>query len=55
METGGVLIEPVMYSALGLGRIAGAAGLVLGLVLLLALVAGRHAARSLDPNLLKTR
>lgn len=55
LETGGVLMEPVMYSALSVRRVVGAGLLVVGLVVVLALVAGRQAARAVDPNLLKTR
>lgn len=55
LETAGVVLEPIMYSALGPGRVVGAVLLVFGLTLALAIVAGRQAARPVDPNLLKTR
>jgi ABC-type lipoprotein release transport system permease subunit len=52
-ESGGVLLDPVMYASLTVRRIAGSAALVFALTLALALVAARHAARSVDPGLLK--
>jgi ABC-type lipoprotein release transport system permease subunit len=55
MEMAGVMLEPIMYSALGPGRVVGAVLLVFGLTLGLALLAGRQAARPVDPNLLKAR
>jgi ABC-type lipoprotein release transport system permease subunit len=55
LETAGVVLEPIMYSALGPGRVVGAVLLVFGLTLGLALLAGRQAARPVDPNLLKAR
>jgi ABC-type lipoprotein release transport system permease subunit len=55
LETAGVVLEPIMYSALGPRRVLGAVLLVFGLTLGLALLAGRQAARPVDPNLLKAR
>jgi ABC-type lipoprotein release transport system permease subunit len=52
-ESGGVLIDPVMYAHLTLRRVVGSAALVFALTLVLSLVAARHAARSVDPGLLK--
>jgi ABC-type lipoprotein release transport system permease subunit len=52
-ESGGVLLDPVMYAHLSLGRVVGSAGLVFALTLTLSLVAARHAARAVDPGLLK--
>jgi ABC-type lipoprotein release transport system permease subunit len=53
LESGGVLLEPVMYAYLGLRRVVASAALVLVLTLLLSLVAARHAARDVDVGLLK--
>jgi hypothetical protein len=53
LESGGVLIDPVMYASLGAGRVLGSAALVLLLTLLLSLLAARHAARPVDVGLLK--
>ncbi len=52
-ESGGVLIEPVMYAYLGVRRVVGSAALVLALTAGLSLVAARHAARPVDVGLLK--
>jgi ABC-type lipoprotein release transport system permease subunit len=53
LETAGVVLEPIMYSSLSLSRVVSAAALVGVLTLALALVAGRHAAKPIDVNLLK--
>jgi ABC-type lipoprotein release transport system permease subunit len=53
LESGGVLLEPVMYASLGVRRVVVSAALVLALTLLLSLVAARHAARPVDVGLLK--
>ena len=53
LETAGVMLDPIMYAYLSIGRIAGSAGLVFALALLLSLVAARHAVKPVDPNLLK--
>jgi ABC-type lipoprotein release transport system permease subunit len=52
-ESGGVLLDPVMYAHLTMRRVAGSAALVLALTVVLSLVAARHAARPVDPGLLK--
>jgi putative ABC transport system permease protein len=52
-ESGGVLIDPVMYAYLTPRRIVGSAALVFALTLGLSLAAARHAARPVDPGLLK--
>lgn len=52
-ESGGVLLDPVMYAHLSLGRVVGSTALVFVLTLALSLVAARHAARPVDPGLLK--
>lgn len=52
-ESGGVLIEPVMYARLGVWRIIGSAALVFALTVVLSLVSARHAARPVDVGLLK--
>jgi ABC-type lipoprotein release transport system permease subunit len=52
-ESGGVLIDPVMYAHLTVRRVAGSAALVVALTLGLSLVAARHAAKPVDPGLLK--
>jgi ABC-type lipoprotein release transport system permease subunit len=52
-ESGGVLLDPVMYAHLTMRRVAGSAALVLALTLALSLVAARQAARPVDPGLLK--
>jgi ABC-type lipoprotein release transport system permease subunit len=52
-ESGGVLIDPVMYAYLTPRRIVGSAGLVFALTFALSLVAARQAARPVDPGLLK--
>ena len=48
-------MDPVMYSVLSGARVVGALALVFTLTVLLALVAARHAAKRVDPNLLKSR
>jgi ABC-type lipoprotein release transport system permease subunit len=53
LESGGVLLEPVMYASLSARRVLASAALVLLLTLLLSLVAARHAARPVDVGLLK--
>jgi ABC-type lipoprotein release transport system permease subunit len=53
LETGGVMLEPVMYSSLTAARVLGAVGVVGALTLGLALVAARHAAKPVDVGLLK--
>jgi ABC-type lipoprotein release transport system permease subunit len=52
-ESGGVLLDPVMYAHLTIRRVAGSAALVFALTLALSLVAARHAVRPVDPGLLK--
>jgi ABC-type antimicrobial peptide transport system permease subunit len=52
-ESGGVLIDPVMYAYLTPRRIVGSAVLVFALTFALSLVAARQAARPVDPGLLK--
>jgi ABC-type lipoprotein release transport system permease subunit len=52
-ESGGVLLDPVLYAHLTIGRVVGSAILVFALTLTLSLVAARHAARPVDPGLLK--
>jgi ABC-type lipoprotein release transport system permease subunit len=55
IETAGVILDPVMYSVLSGARIAGAVALVFALTLALSLLAARHAAKPVDPSLLKAR
>jgi ABC-type lipoprotein release transport system permease subunit len=55
LETGGIVLDPVLRSVLSRGRIVGSATVVLALALLLGLVAGRRAAGPVDANLLKSR
>jgi hypothetical protein len=52
-ESGGVLLDPVMYAHLTIRRVVGSAGVVFALTLALSLVAARQAARAVDPGLLK--
>jgi ABC-type lipoprotein release transport system permease subunit len=52
-ESGGVLLEPVMYASLGARRVVGSAALVFALTAVLSLVSARHAARAVDVGLLK--
>jgi hypothetical protein len=52
-ESGGVLLDPVMYAHLTVRRVVGSAALVFALALTLSLVAARHAARAVDPGVLK--
>ena len=52
-ESGGVLIEPVMYAYLSVRRVIGSAALVFALTVVLSLVAARQAARPVDVGLLK--
>jgi ABC-type lipoprotein release transport system permease subunit len=54
-EAAGVMLDPVWYSVLTPARVGGAAGLVFVLTLTLSLIPARHAARPVDPNLLKAR
>jgi ABC-type lipoprotein release transport system permease subunit len=53
LESGGVLIDPVMYAHLSVRRVLGSAGLVLALAVLLSVAAARRAARPVDAGLLK--
>jgi ABC-type lipoprotein release transport system permease subunit len=53
MESGGVLLDPVMYAHLGLRRVLTSTSMVLALTLALASLVARHAARPPDPGLLK--
>jgi ABC-type lipoprotein release transport system permease subunit len=55
VEAAGVMLDPVFYSVLSLARVAGVVGLVLLLTLGLSLIAARHAAKPVDPHLLKAR
>jgi putative ABC transport system permease protein len=52
-ESGGVLLEPVMYASLSARRVLGSAALVFALTTVLSLVSARHAARPVDVGLLK--
>jgi ABC-type lipoprotein release transport system permease subunit len=52
-ESGGVLLDPVMYAHLTMRRIVGAAALVFALTLALSLLPARQAARPVDARLLK--
>jgi ABC-type lipoprotein release transport system permease subunit len=54
-EAAGVMLDPVWYSVLTPARVGGAVGLVFVLTLTLSLIPARHAARPVDPNLLKAR
>jgi ABC-type lipoprotein release transport system permease subunit len=54
-EAAGVMLDPVWYSVLTPARVGGAVGLVFVLTLALSLIPARHAARPVDPNLLKAR
>jgi ABC-type lipoprotein release transport system permease subunit len=53
LESGGVLLEPVMYASLSARRVLGSAALVFALTTVLSLVSARHAARPVDVGLLK--
>ncbi|MBI2525376.1 MAG: ABC transporter permease [Candidatus Rokubacteria bacterium] len=53
LESGGVLVEPVMYASLSVRRVVVSAALVFGLTVVLSLVAARPAARPVDAGLLK--
>jgi putative ABC transport system permease protein len=52
-ESGGVLIEPVMYAHLGIRRVVGSVALIFALTVGLCLVAARQAARPVDAGVLK--
>jgi ABC-type antimicrobial peptide transport system permease subunit len=53
LESGGVLMEPVMYAYLSPRRVIGSAALVFALTVVLSLVAARQAARPVEVGLLK--
>ena len=52
ISAAGVTLDPVIYSDLSLNRIVGSMLLVFGLILMLALIPARHAARRGDVHLL---
>jgi hypothetical protein len=53
IESGGVLIEPVLYAHLGLRRVVGSVALIFALTVGLCLVPARQAARPVDAGVLK--